>query len=103
MINTEVRFNDRSVMNTPVPDRRVFASLKLYKDNWDKEESIGMICLFHLLAGIAVGKNGKLRKRFPNKREFAEINDKINRCVDHLETTEINVIKDMYDDLFRSK
>lgn len=103
MINTEVRFNDRSVMNTPVPDRRVFASLKLYKDNWDKEESIGMICLFHLLAGIAVGKNGKLRKRFPNKREFAEINDKINRRIDHLETTEINVIKDMYDDLFRSK
>ena len=103
MINTEVQFNDRSAMNTPAPDRRVFTSLKLYKDIWEKEESIGMIALFYLLAGIAVGKNGKLRKRFPNKREFSQINDKINRCVDRLETTEINVIKDMFNDLVRSK
>lgn len=103
MINLEVQFNDRRDLGAPVPYRGIFDAMTLYMDKWEKDEAIGLVGFFYLLQDIAVGKNGKLRKRFPNKREFAAINDKINRIIEQLETTEINVIKDKFNDLIRRK
>ena len=103
MINLEVQFQNREDMNTPVPERTVFKTTNLYVDKWEKDEVIGMVCLFYLFRGIAIGKNGKARKRYPNVKEFAELNEKINGISKQLEAAEINVIKDKFNDLVRSK
>ena len=103
MINLEVQFNDRKDLATPVPYRGLFRTIQQCVDKWDKEQVIGATCFLYLLQGIAKGKNGKPRKRFPNSREFADLNKKINEIAAQLEAHDTNVIKDKFNDLVRSK